>query len=132
MACWPISSRVTVSVWFVKQFRSCVFLYKTKTKNEKKNKNKSKVKKVFHIMKIAVSLMVNPVFEAISGPGSGSAAQPVFRQRSFEGAGPVIAREAGDRHVKVRFSICVPHTRHTCWRPSHYLFEDFSTESVTL
>lgn len=79
-----------------------------------------------------LSLMLDPAFEVIPGPGSGSAGQPVVRPRSFEGAGPVIAREAGDKHVRFKVSICAPHTRHTCWRPGHYLFEDLSAESVTL
>lgn len=79
-----------------------------------------------------LSLMVDPAFEVIPGPGSGSAARPTVTPRSFEGAGPVIAREAGDKDVKARFTICGPHTRHTRWRPGRYLFEDFSTESVTL
>ena len=56
-------------------------------------KKKSKVKSVFHVMKIMLSLMAYPAFEVIPGPGRGSAGQPVVRLRSFEGAGPVIARE---------------------------------------
>lgn len=76
--------------------------------------------------------MVYPAFEVVPGPGRGSAGQPAVRLRSFEGAGPVIAREAGDKDVKFRFSIWAPHTRHTCRRPGGYLFEDLGPESVTL
>lgn len=95
-------------------------------------KKKSRIKTVSDVMKIMPSLMVYPVSAVTPGPGRRSAGQAAVRRRSFEGAGPVIAREVGDKDVKFRVSVCVPHTRHTCWRPGHYLFEDFGTESVTL
>lgn len=64
------------------------------------------------MMKMMLSLMASPAFEVMPGPGSGSGGQPVVRLRSFEGAGPVIATEAGDKDIRFSQHLCATHTQH--------------------